>query len=140
MEGIHVEEHASRPRCPYCHEDVGGAAWTCPGCGTAHHEECVREARFCTVLGCRRAYAGQGVAPAPRQTRPLQAAGAPRTDFRIGVVLTVLGVALNAWLITSFTFDSGFVFGQVSVSVLVAGLLTIGHSLRRRRREGRWRH
>ena len=39
-------------RCPYCHDDLGGALLTCEGCATTFHDECARGLRRCTTLGC----------------------------------------------------------------------------------------
>lgn len=43
-------------RCPFCRAGIVGDedAWVCPGCATAHHEECARETGACTVFGCGR--------------------------------------------------------------------------------------
>ena len=59
---------AGGARCPYCRDALNLAASSgaeitpCEGCGTIHHEECLREAGGCTVYGCERA-ARHGSAP-----------------------------------------------------------------------------
>ncbi|MEZ0231055.1 MAG: hypothetical protein ACAI25_20740 [Planctomycetota bacterium] len=137
MEKIQVAEHASDHRCPYCHADVKGAAWECPGCGTVHHEDCARENGSCTVLGCRRSFAKPGVvAPAPRG-RQLPPVGAPRTDFLVGLGLTAFGAILGAATI-AFGLDAVGPFIGLGMFAIPAGVLTIGYALRRARREGRW--
>lgn len=47
-------------RCPFCHDGLEGELATCEVCRTIHHEECLRDAGGCTLLGCR----GRTQAPA----------------------------------------------------------------------------
>ncbi|RMG09833.1 MAG: hypothetical protein D6731_18905 [Planctomycetota bacterium] len=52
----------TRPRCPYCHEEVSDpeALTSCAGCSTLLHPECLAENRGCPILGC-----GHSHRPAP---------------------------------------------------------------------------
>jgi hypothetical protein len=88
------EKEAGSQRCPFCHSDVEqGTRWECPGCGTVHHEECAREAKRCTVLGCRTDF--QTAARAAPLVEPSRTNLATRV-VRGGIVLTLLSVALVA--------------------------------------------
>jgi hypothetical protein len=63
---VHEHEGQARPRCPYCHADLGREAlWTCPGCATLYHQDCARENGRCAVLGCLRATPEAEPRPAP---------------------------------------------------------------------------
>src|SRR5580704_5934785 len=71
MEGqLHVGELASRhaPNCPYCHSEIASddaSVWTCPRCGTRHHDGCAGENGGCTLLGCGARYEGRANAHWP---------------------------------------------------------------------------
>jgi hypothetical protein len=49
-----LRERARAYTCSFCHDELGGETWTCPGCHTAQHLECARENKRCTSLGCGR--------------------------------------------------------------------------------------
>ena len=66
-------------RCPYCHDDLGGALMACEGCGTALHAECARELRRCTTIGC----GGQSELPADARSFELHLR--PRSGARVQV-------------------------------------------------------
>lgn len=144
MDRVHVAEGHGTERCPYCHGDIEEArAWVCPGCGTRHHTDCARENGSCTVLGCRRAFAGGGVVPARKPARMLPR-GAPRDDFRIGLILTAIGwsifgggIALIAGSYTTLADLGGAIW--YALPLVVAGPLTVGYALSRARKENRWR-
>jgi hypothetical protein len=116
MDGeVHVGERAPEraPICPYCHDRLASeetAAWTCPRCGTRHHDGCARENGRCTLLGCG--------APHPR---PLPGARALVAEPASGVV----GVRAPATEPSVF----GRVARRASTVVTVAGILAIGYGL-----------
>lgn len=41
-------------RCAVCHGDLPRRRWTCPGCNTTLHHDCVRSRADCPTLGCGR--------------------------------------------------------------------------------------
>jgi hypothetical protein len=140
---LHVESHQgpSERRCPFCHgaiEPRSTTLWECPGCETPHHRDCARENKGCTTLGCRRAFEGQGVIAPPRPGRRLQPVGAPRTDFIVGVVLTILAAAGLTGTFAIMRLEEAICALQATAPALAAGIMTIGYALRRARRENRW--
>jgi hypothetical protein len=64
------------PRCPFCHDDVDSRsrAWSCPRCGTYHHDGCAVEHGKCAVHGCGGTH---GEAVVIERTLP----AAPRRSF-----------------------------------------------------------
>ena len=70
------------PRCPFCHDDVDkrANAWSCPRCGTYHHDGCAGDHGKCAVHGC-----GGSYGEAPKIERPLPAAVRP-TESASGLV------------------------------------------------------
>jgi hypothetical protein len=50
----------SKPLCSYCGDILSEQPYgSCPGCDTPHHEECWRQNRGCTLLGCGMSAAGR---------------------------------------------------------------------------------
>lgn len=73
MEGLLARERPepAHQRCPYCHDEIGGAEPAervrCSGCHTEHHLACLDELGRCSVAGC-----ASGPVPRlrPGSTRP----------------------------------------------------------------------
>ncbi len=104
--GLHEMHAGTGMTCPFCHMALGAAEpiWTCPTCSTRHHEECARDNRHCTVLGCQgrvpAAAASQASQP-PRVTRTTS----PRHGFdpeRLvpWIVTTSFGIFMGTLLLS----------------------------------------
>jgi hypothetical protein len=50
--GVRVALRTGPAQCAYCHADQEAPSYSCPGCATLLHPECLREGGGCTSLGC----------------------------------------------------------------------------------------
>lgn len=126
-----VARSAAVLRCAMCHDDLSGRRWTCPGCNTALHVDCVRSRAECPTLGCGR-----------RVTRPAPKAppGAPVLEALIfyapaaltflwpvwfcGLVLLrdALGLAGPVWIGPSLDYLVPILLGALGVGPAVGHL------------------
>ncbi len=112
---VQVQEHGSRRRCPYCHDELqqGQMSYRCPGCDAIYHSECARECAAangrCAVLGC--AVPVPRVAPAPERT-----AGDRLMLAAIGLVMALVSVGFFA----SQTDGIGFVVAVLAAYFFLA--------------------
>jgi hypothetical protein len=98
----HVHERPGPHTCPFCHDALSGATWQCDGCGTLQHEECARDNRGCTSLGCVQRYVPRPASVEVPRPAPVEVAPAPPALPReestllrnVGIALVILSLPL----------------------------------------------
>jgi hypothetical protein len=82
-----------RPRCPYCHEAVGGddEKTGCGACMAWHHRGCWSEHGKCSACGATEA-AGALHAPVARPSPELARRAVADSDRKGGLVMIAIGV------------------------------------------------
>lgn len=96
--GVRVEHAPSR--CPYCHEDLGGAdeVVACRDCGARHHAPCWGEDRKCATCRSERVLgAPVATVAAPQEDAPV-ASAPPAVTTVTEETLVWLSLPLLAWM------------------------------------------